>query len=260
MRVVLSQQKCVPGQVSDNIQTCLTKIKMTSERKPDLIVFPELSDTGYDLENMASIASSLENGLPISELKKAARTYQMAIVVGLSEKSADGLYNSAVVIDKQGEVIAHYRKIHLYTPNGEGVFKPGHQPLLFDFMGFKVGLNICYDIRFPEFARYLARQGANVLIVPTAWPFPRVEHWNLLTKARAIENQCYVIGVNRVGTDGGFTFCGNSRVVDPHGVLVASASEDQEELLWADLDQSRIDFIRKRQPIFDHLRNDLFVG
>jgi predicted amidohydrolase len=85
-----------------------------------------------------------------------------------------------------------------------------------------------------------------------------VEHWNVLTRARAIENQCYVIGANRVGQECGFTFCGNSRVVDPHGVLVTSASEDQEELLMADLSKEKVAFVRNRQPIFSHMRRDIF--
>ncbi|MDH4298693.1 MAG: hypothetical protein OEV74_20645 [Cyclobacteriaceae bacterium] len=258
MRVAISQKKCVPGSVNDNIQDYLDNVKKAKSQNADLIVFPELSDTGYDLENMSSIASSYENGLPLNQLKQAASANEIAVIAGITEKSASHIYNSTVAIDKRGAVIANYRKIHLYTPNGEGVFTPGNEPVLFDFMGFRIGLLICYDLRFPEFARYLAKKGATVLIVPTAWPFPRVEHWNILTKARAIENQCYVVGVNRVGTECGFTFCGNSRIADPHGVLVASASEDQEELLVADLDQSKIDFIRKRQPIFSHIREDLF--
>lgn len=258
MRVALSQKKCIEGNVRDNILDYLDIAKNAKSQMADLVVFPELSDTGYNLENISSIASSYEDGLPLLHLKKAASANEIAIIAGISEKSESNVYNSAIAINKHGEVIANYRKIHLYTPNGEGVFTPGIEPVLFDFMGFRIGLNICYDLRFPEFARYLAKKGVTVLIVPTAWPFPRVEHWNLLTKARAIENQCYVVGANRVGNDCGFTFCGNSRIVDPHGVLVASASEDQEELLVADLDQSRIDFIRKRQPIFSHIRDDLF--
>jgi len=258
MKIALSQKICVPGAIADNVQDYWNIAAKAREQKADLLVFPELSDTAYDLGNIPLNASTYDTGFPLKSLRNAASSNGIAIVAGITEKCDSGIYNSAVAISKQGEVLANYRKIHLYTPNGEGVFKAGNDPVLFDFMGFKVGLHICYDLRFPEFARHLANLGATLLIIPTAWPFPRLEHWNILTRARAIENQFYVAGVNRVGSDAGFTFCGNTRVVDPHGVVIASASEDREELIFADLDQSRIDFIRKRQPIFSHQRNDLF--
>jgi len=258
MRVAVSQKKCLPGNIQVNISDCLNIIKAAREGEADLVVFPELSDTGYELNNISSDVAGYKNESPLGAIQKAAVKSGIAVVAGLTELSEFGLYNTAVAIDKEGAVIARYRKIHLYTPNGEGVFTPGNEPVLFEFMGFRFGVNICYDIRFPEFSRHLFRSGMNVLIVPTAWPFPRVEHWNLLTRARAIENQCYVIGANRVGTDAGFTFCGNSRIVDPHGVMVASASEDQEELIFGNIDHSRIDFVRNRQPIRSHMRGDLF--
>ncbi|MCB0669497.1 MAG: hypothetical protein KDC80_26915, partial [Saprospiraceae bacterium] len=121
------------------------------------------------------------------------------------------------------------------------------------------GLMICYDTRFPEMARSLALAGAEIIIVPTAWPFPRVEHWQLLSRARAIENQCYVVTANRVGKDGQAIFCGNSRVIDPHGVVVSSASEDQEEIIYAEIKRDKLDFIRTRMPVFEHRRPDVYI-
>jgi predicted amidohydrolase len=258
MRVAVSQKKCEPGNVGRNCADYQVIAHQAKQLGAQLVVFPELSDTAYDLQRIKSLASDYETGTPLNALKKAAVERGISIVAGITEKLGNDVFNAAVAINTDGDVIANYRKIHLYTPSGEGVFTAGNAPVLFDLHGFRIGLQICYDLRFPEFARYLACEGASVILIPTAWPFPRVEHWNLLTRARAIENQCYVIGANHVGHECGFSFCGNSRVVDPHGVLVTSASEDQEELLVADLSHAKIDFVRNRQPIFSHMRRDIF--
>ena len=118
---------------------------------------------------------------------------------------------------------------------------------------------ICYDLRFPELYRALAcDRGVDVFVISSAWPFPRVEHLRALSVARAIENQSYVILSNRVGKDGGVPFCGSSAIIDPYGVIVAAASTDREELVTAELSRDVIESVRKRMPIFEHRRRDLY--
>ncbi len=124
---------------------------------------------------------------------------------------------------------------------------------------FRFGFSICYDLRFPEFYRKLATEDeANVFILSSAWPFPRVEHFRILATARAIENQSYVIASNRVGKDDGVPFCGSSAIIDPYGVVVASASADREELLVAEISLENLQSVRDRMPVFTDRRSDLY--
>ena len=138
------------------------------------------------------------------------------------------IYNSQVVIDSAGAIVAKYRKTHLFAPapiEEDKCCAPGHELVSVALGPFKVGLTICYDLRFPEIYRALAvDHGANVFIISSAWPFPRVEHLRVLATARAIENQSYVVLANRVGRDDGVPFCGSSAVIDPSGVVMAAAS------------------------------------
>ena len=120
------------------------------------------------------------------------------------------------------------------------------------------GLQVCYDLRFPELSRAMVLGGASVLVVIAAWPFPRVSHWTTLLRARAIENLSYVVAANRVGVDGDQTYCGSSRVVDPYGVVLASASENHETLITADLDPARVESVRKTLPSLSERREDLY--
>jgi len=112
----------------------------------------------------------------------------------------------------------------------------------------KWGFMICYDLRFPETSRQLVIKGAEVLVICAAWPFPRESHWEVLTTARAIENQCYVIAANRIGTDGSLTFCGSSLIVNPDGIIAASASQDREELIMTDVSREHVTSLRTKLP------------
>jgi predicted amidohydrolase len=259
MKVAIAQIDCQPGDINANCQKIVDFAVRAKQENADLLVFPELSDTGYVMTSMEDNASEFKSGLPIRTLSDCATSNGMSIIAGISEKTDEGIYNSAVAINPDGDIIAKYRKVHLYTPSGEDVFKAGHELVTFSLGEFTMGLMICYDIRFPEMARSLALKGVDVIVVPTAWPFPRVEHWQLLTRVRAIENQCYLIGANRVGTDETAYLSGNSRMVDPHGVIVCSASEDQEEIIFGDMAKEKIQFIRKRMPVFDHRRSDIYL-
>lgn len=258
MKVAIGQVDCNTTNVEGNLNKISRISRECADQGVQLVVFPELVDTGYVMEDIELKSTSYESGLPLASLKEAARLNHVYIIAGITEKKDDKIFNSAAVVDPSGKLIANYRKIHLYTPSGEDVFHSGEKLVTLTIDDFTLGLMICYDLRFPEMARSLAIRGADVLIVPTAWPFPRVEHWQLLTRVRALENQCYLIGANRVGRDGNFTLCGNSRIVDPHGVIVSSASEDLEEIITGELEKDKIDFVRNRMPVFDHRRPDIY--
>lgn len=158
--------------------------------------------------------------------------------------------------------MARYRKTHLFRPPPiaeDRCFTPGDQLSDFRLGNFCFGLSICYDLRFPEIYRQLAvARQVNVFVISSAWPFPRIEHFRILARARAIENQSYVIAANRVGTDDGVTFCGSSAIIDPSGVTLAAASSDEEELIQADLSIEALAEVRRRMDVFADRRPDIY--
>jgi omega-amidase len=139
------------------------------------------------------------------------------------------------------------------------VLSPGDGFTSFAFADLRFGFSICYDLRFPEVYRKLAVENdVNAFLISSAWPFPRVEHFRTLAMARAIENQSYVIVANRTGADDGVSFCGSSAIIDPYGVLIASASQDREELVHAELSVDLVDSVRSRMDVFADRRKDLY--
>ena len=261
MKVAAAQIACTLGDIDAN----LAKMRDFSERAKaegvELIVFPEASDTGYSMPVIRDQAKSWTEGA-VPTLQKMAKEFSLTIVAGVSERAGDIVYNSQVFIDQAGEIIASYRKTHLFVlpPNDESsCYTPGAKFVNVVFGGFNFGLSICYDLRFPEVARALALgHDANVLLVSSAWPLPRVAHLRALAVARAIENQSYLVLANRTGVDAGVTCCGTSAIIDPSGVLLASASGDREELLTADISPETIAEVRNKIPVFTHRRPDLY--
>lgn len=220
------------------------------ERKPDVIVLPEMWDTSYDIRNLREVAP-VENPKTLGFLTDMAKQYDVNIVGGsipLLDKG--GIYNTSFVFNRKGEVVGVYRKVHLFGLMGEDrVFERGNDLCLFELDGVKCGLIICYDLRFPELCRSLALKGAEIIFVPAQWPSARIGHWRILLQARAIENQCYVIGVNRCGREGDLLFGGNSLVIDPWGDIVAGGS-DIEEIITAEIDINKVKGVRETIPVF----------
>ncbi|PYL24804.1 MAG: carbon-nitrogen hydrolase [Verrucomicrobia bacterium] len=260
MRVAVAQISCSLGDPEANLLKVRDFSARAKQADADLIVFPEMIDTGYSIPVIQANAASWTDGFA-PELQEIARKLSIAIVSGLSERDGASIYNSQVFVDQQGNIISKYRKTHLFAvaPIEEHkCFSPGDAFTSFAFAGLRFGFSICYDLRFPEMYRKLViEQNANALIVSSAWPFPRVEHFRTLAMARAIENQSYVIAANRVGTDDGVSFCGTSAIIDPSGIIIASASPDREELIQAELSQELVRSIRDRMEIFAHRRQDL---
>src|SRR5205807_478886 len=195
-------------------------------------------------------------------LQEIAAKFSIAIVCGVSERDGASIYNSQVLVDQQGQIAAKYRKAHLYAVapvDEQKCFAPGDAFASFALGDLRFGFSICYDLRFPEMYRKLVvEQNVGALIVSSAWPFPRIEHFRTLVLARAIENQSYVIASNRVGKDGDLWFCGSSAIIDPRGVVIAAASADREELIQADLSQEIVLSVRTRVRSFAHRREDLY--
>ena len=261
MKVAAAQIACSLGDIDTNVRKMRDFCLRAKETGAELIVFPELADTGYSMPVIQKCAKPwTEDAVPA--LQKMAKEFSLVIVSGVSERADAAIYNSQVFIDANGSIAASYRKTHLFAvaPGDESAcFAPGDAFVCVATGGFRFGLIICYDLRFPEVYRALAIQhDANVLINSSAWPFPRLEHLRTLAIARAIENQSYVILSNRVGVDDGVSLCGMSAIIDPYGVTLASASIDREELIVAEISEEAIAAVRDKMPVFAHRRRDLY--
>ncbi len=261
MKIAAAQIACNLGDLAANARKMREFAGRAKAAGAELVVFPEMADTGYAMPVIRAQAKPWNEGV-VPELQEIARNLSLAIISGVSEKEGDAIYNSQIVIDAAGAIIAKYRKTHLFAPapiEEDKCFAPGQALVSVALGPLRLGLTICYDLRFPEIYRALAvEQGANAFIISSAWPFPRVEHQRVLATARAIENQSYVVLANRVGKDDGTPFCGSSAIIDPSGVVVAAASAEREELVVAEVSPAVLDEIRARMTVFAHRRPDLY--
>jgi predicted amidohydrolase len=261
MKVAVAQISCSLGDPGAN----LLKVRDFSRRAKDagaeLIVFPEMTDTGYSMPVIQRDAASWTSGF-VPGLQEIAKELSIAIVSGVSERDGSSIYNSQVFVDSYGNIAGKYRKTHLYAVapvEEQTCFAPGDCFATFKLSGMRFGFSICYDLRFPEVYRKLAtEEKAAAFVISSAWPFPRLEHFRILNMARAIENQSYVVASNRVGEDDDLWFCGSSAIIDPRGVVIAAASADREELIYADLSAELVLSVRSRVASFAHRREDLY--
>jgi len=262
MKIAVAQISCSLGDPEAN----LLKVRDFSRRAKDvsgaeLIVFPEMTDTGYSMPVIRESAKHWNSGF-VAGLREIAGKLSIAIVSGVSERDGSSIYNSQVFVDSEGNISAKYRKTHLYAVapvEEQTCLAPGDCFATFQFGGMRFGFSICYDLRFPEMYRKLVvEEKVGAFVISSAWPFPRVEHFRTLAMARAIENQAYAIASNRVGKDDDLWFCGSSAVIDPRGVVIAAASADREELIYADLSEDLVLSVRRRVGSLSHRRPDLY--
>lgn len=250
MDISVIQMEIEDGAKPKNVENALSLIDTCADA--DIVVLPELWSTGLALENAAELAEPIP-GETISLLKECAAAYTQYILGTILENDNNTFYNTLHVVGPHG-IVGIYRKIHLFSLMEEDHFlKAGtvYQPFQTELCTL-AGV-ICYDIRFPELSRVLAVKGAEVLIVPAEFPCPRKNHWDTLLKARAIENQFFVIGCNRVGTNKYYQFFGGSTIIDPWGDVVVKA-KDAEGVFSCSIDLKRISECRKNLPAFSDIR------
>lgn len=231
----------------------------TVVQKPDVIVLPEMWNTGYALRDLANLADA-DGESTKALIRSFAAEHGVNIIAGsVAVSEPDGTFaNRSYVFNRQGESVTHYDKLHLFRlMDEEQYLRQGERLGQFQLEGLNAALMICYDIRFPELTRTLALGGARVLFVPAQWPNPRKHHWRTLLQARAIENQMYVVACNRVGMSGETSFFGHSMVIDPWGEVLAEGDE-QETILRAELDLELVSDVRGRIPIFADRRPELY--
>jgi predicted amidohydrolase len=257
MRVSLGQMDVHLGQPERNLETVRWMVAEAAQRGSDLVVFPELWSTGYDLAHGARYATGPEEGM-FAEVAELAAAHGVAVLGSCLGWLGEGIGNTAVYVDAVGQVQGVYSKAHLFRLMDEDRYLvAGNGRTLAPTVWGQMGLAICYDLRFPELFRAYALAGATAVLLPAEWPHPRLAHWRTLLRARAIENQMYVIACNRVGESNGTTFFGHSCVIDPWGETVVEGGED-EGLLTADVDAELVAQVRAKIPVFQDRRPELY--
>jgi predicted amidohydrolase len=224
----------------------------TIDARPDFIVLPELWQAGaFDYANILADPTPAGDGIEAA-VSAIARANGVWIHAGsMPELLPDGgISNSSVVFDATGREVARYRKIHLFGfDEGEAVLLEGGDELVvIDTPLGRTGIATCYDLRFPEQFRGLIDKGATSIVLVSGWPSARSLHWDVLTQARAIEEQVWFIACNGVGSHAGITLTGHSRVIDPMGTIVASADEEPAVVV-VDIETDRVDEVRTALPV-----------
>ena len=233
----------------------LVRAAVQAER-PDTVVLPETWNTGFFPKELESCADR-DGERTKAVFSALARELNVNIVCGsVANKRTEGFFNTAYVFDRSGEVIAEYDKTHLFTPSGEHeAFRAGNRTCRFQLDGRSCGLIICYDIRFPELTRTMALEGLDLLFVPAQWPAKRTMHLETLARARAIENQMFLVLCNSAAQD---TACGgHSAIIDLWGEYLAQAG-DSEATITSELDFSVIEGIRSSINVFRDRRPELY--
>ena len=249
----------------ENLRTALSMIEQAGRQEAELIAFPEFlmafSPASQSATELAKIAEAID-GRFISTLRESASKNRIAVLATIYETSPtpDRVFDTAVWLDPLGNVAMAYRKLHLYDAFGfreSDKFQPGSDVPPPVFSGeCRFGVMICYDLRFPEMARMLALQGANILVAPAGWVQGdlKVEHWQTMIKARALENGCYTIAPGQIGN----IYIGHSIIVDPLGRTVLDFGE-REGLETADLDMKLVSETRERLPLLVNRRTDVYA-
>jgi deaminated glutathione amidase len=266
MRVAVCQMRSGPD-VGPNLDTAEAQLQEAAEGGADIAALPEYFAYLGPSSRRPSVAEPIPG--PVTDrLAALARTHRMWVLAGsVLERHGDHVFDTSVLLDRDGEIAAWYRKIHLYDVDlpGQPPFResatitPGDQIVTYPTDVGRVGFSICYDVRFPELYRGLMAQGAQVIFVPSQFQFETGrDHWHTLLRARAIEEQCFVVAPDQCGPFGdpqkGRRSYGHSLVVDPWGRVLAEGSEDEPGVWFADLDLDVLRRVRQQLPALAHRR------
>ena len=237
-----------------NLEKVRRLLSGASPEKDSLIVLPEMFATGFSM-NVNAVAEN-DGGETEQFLASTAKEFGIWLIAGAAMRGRDGkVRNKALVLSPEGKLIAFYAKMHPFTPGGEADhYTAGERPVAFRWGDCMVSPFVCYDLRFPEiFREAAAAHRPELFAVIANWPEKRIQHWVRLLQARAIENQAYVVGVNRVGSDQFYTYPGRSLIVDPQGEVLADAG-DREGFIQAKLDLMNLRKYREGLPFLADLR------
>jgi len=254
MKIALIQLNIIWESKKANCDNAELFAKKAFDEGCDLMVLPEMFSTGFSM-NVSTLTED-KDGETAMVLSSLAKQYYVNIIAGFTVKDFDGKMgrNMAVVFDRNGDRIAEYTKLHPFSYAGEDQYYiAGSAPVIFNIDRMKASIFICYDLRFPEIFRIVAKHVQAIFIIAN-WPASRKDHWETLLKARAIENQCFVIGVNRTGKDGnGIDYPGASCVYSPLGNKICSGDE-KEEFVTCEIDLNEVNEVRTRFPFLKDMR------
>lgn len=229
---------------------------LDNSHNSDLIILPEMSLTGFSM-SADNLSETLE-GETVSFYSNLAVQYNAHFIAGLIEKNGHSHYNSLLHFDRSGTLIRTYRKIHPFPFSEENLnYESGSSPVISAIDNYKIGFSICYDLRFPELYRYYGRKKVDAIINIANWPIPRIHHWRALLKARAIENLCYIIGVNRTGKDPKGLYNGFSSVFDPLGEEVVCLKEE-EGIIMTGISFEKVKEVRSKFPFLNDMKSVKF--
>lgn len=269
MKIALAQLHVEPGAIEANVDRACDAIRSAAANGASLVVLPELFSVGYFAFDSYQRAAEGLDGPILNRIAGVAADEDVAVLAGsivedlsaTADRTAaatpanEGLANTAVLFDETGRRQAVYRKRHLFgfESRETELLTRGETAGIADLGGFRVGITTCYDLRFPEQYRRLLEAGVTLALVVSAWPYPRLEHWQVLPRTRAIENLLYVAAVNATGTFEDATLLGRSRIYDPWGTPIAAAG-DHATTVHAEIDPATVQAVRESFPALDDRR------
>lgn len=257
MKIGCIQLNVAFGDVEKNFTRAEAFIRDAASKGAELVILPEMWNTGYALEKLGELADV--NGERTKKFLQALASELHIHIVGgsVATKKGEGFFNTMYTVDSDGELVGEYDKAHLFRLMDEHLYlSAGEGKNNFELGDIQAAGVICYDIRFPEWLRLHALNGAKVIFVSAQWPTARIDHWKTLLQARAIENQSFIIAVNRISHKKE-NFNGQSMVIEPWGEVLWTGSEN-EELAIIDVDFSKVDEVRKKIPVYDDRRPELY--
>ena len=263
IKIALAQMGCKREDKTENLAKMEKATIKAKKQNVDLVIFPELSLTGYVVRDQIYELAETIPGQSTKVIENIAKKTKVHIVFGmpeLSERTQATIHNAAVLVGPEG-VVGKYRKMYLPTHSvfeEKRYFRPGYQTAAFDTELGKIGLIICYDIFFPEVSRLTRLKGAQLIVCISASPSTRRAFFETLTVARAIENTAFLAYVNLVGIEDGLQFWGGSRLVGPNGKVLVQAKYDEEDLVMCDVDYADIRPVETFVPTLKDLRPELF--
>jgi omega-amidase len=265
LTIALAQIKIAGLRPEDNIIKGESFVAKAKDQGADLICFPEMWTTGLNWHRDERLLPAHRNYRDqASALAAKYRIWLNGSMLNTNELGQ--ATNTSLLFNDQGETVGGYSKTHLFSLLNEAQhLTAGNSLTIIQTPWGKFGLSICYDIRFPELFRAYALQGVELILSPIAFPYPRRDHWRTLVRARAIEEQLFMVGTNRVGsedleTEGKQTYFGTSCIIDPWGETVTEGSEDKEELLVATIDLDKVKEVRSKMTVFQDRRPELYRG
>ncbi len=257
MRIAISQTQSQHGAIEASLALMRQTAATALAQGAGLVIFPEMFLTGYNIGEAVFKLAEPAAGPSSQKAAAIARQAGVALLYGYPERDGDTIYNSALLIDRNGRPLANYRKAHLYGSEEKKLFAAGDYLVTAELGELKIGILICYDVEFPEAVRALALAGAHLIAVPTALMEPFGLIARTVVPARAYESQVYVACAGLCGKERNLTYCGLSSIVGPDGHELARAGRN-EELLVADIDPATLAAVRENNPILAERRPELY--